>query len=298
VAGVQAWAVTVLGAAVVAIGLRDVFHTLWHPSGHGGLSRRLMALVWRAGRRARRKGRSSVLTGPLAMVLVVFTWVTLVVLGFSLVYWAHLPGGFVLGSELEFQGGPHFLDALYLSAVTVATLGFGDIVPVAEWLRIVVPVQALIGFALLTAAVTWVLQIYPALTRRRALAIRLSLLHRVDARRLVDDPDSDLAAPLLESLATELVQTRVDLTQYSETYYFRDGDEEASLPAMLGVALHLEEAAREAPRSDVRIAGELLGHAIDDFARIVDLQFLHRGVTEAELVEAYAADHGHRVRRP
>src|SRR3712207_2917547 len=253
-----------------------------------------MAGLWRAGGRQRRHGRSTVLTGPLAMVLVVFVWVTLVVLGFTLVYWPHLPGGFVVGSELTTEERPYFLDALYLSTVTVATLGFGDIVPVSEWLRIVVPAQALIGFALLTAAVTWVLQISPTLPRRRALAIRLSLLHRVDARRLVDDPDSDLAAPLLESLATELVQTRVDLAQYSETYYFRDGDEASSLPATLGVALHLEEAARKAPRSDVRIAGELLGHAIDDFALVVDGQFLHRGLSQAEAVEAYAADHGHR----
>jgi len=298
VSGVQACAVTAVGTVVVAVGLRDVFHTLWHPSGRGGISRRLMAGIWRAGRGARRKGRSSVLTGPLAMVLVVFVWVSLVVLGFALVYWPHVQGGFVVGSELQTEERPYFLDALYLSTVTVATLGFGDIVPVSEWLRIVVPAQALIGFALLTAAVTWVLQIYPALTRRRALAIRLSLLHRVDARRLVDDPDSDLAAPLLESLATELVQTRVDLTQYTETYYFRDGDEAASLPAMLGVALHLEEAARKAPRSDVRIAGELLGHAIDDFTSIVDVQFLHRGLAQAQTVGAYAADHGHQVLRP
>ncbi|PZA22240.1 two pore domain potassium channel family protein [Modestobacter versicolor] len=294
----QAWAVTALGAAVLAVGLRDVFHTLWHPSGHGGVSRRVMAAVWRAGRRARQQGRSSVLAGPLAMVVVVFTWVTLVVLGCTLVYWPHLPAGFVTSSELEFQEGPLFLDALYLSTVTVATLGFGDIVPVSEWLRVLVPLQALIGFALVTAAVTWVLQIYPALTRRRALAIRLSLLHRVDARRLVDDADSDLAAPVLESLATELVQSRVDLTQYSETYYFRDGDDQASLPAMLGVAVHLRGAAREAPRSDVRIAGELLGHAIDDFARIVALQFLRDGLPPDDVVDAYAADHGHQVTRP
>jgi voltage-gated potassium channel Kch len=298
VSGGLAWAVSVLGMAVIAVGLRDVFHTLWHPSGRGGVSRRLMAGIWWAGRPARRKGRSTVLTGPLAMVLVVFVWVSLVVLGFTLVYWPHLPGGFVVGSELPTEEGPSFLDALYLSTVTVTTLGFGDIVPVAAGLRLVVPAQALIGFALLTAAVTWVLQIYPALTRRRALAIRLSLLHRVDARRLVDDADSDLAAPLLESLATELVQTRVDLTQYSETYYFRDGDEAASLPAMLGVALHLQEAAEQAPRSDVRVAGELLGHALDDFTLVVDVQFLRRGLSHAAAVEAYAADHGHRVLRP
>jgi hypothetical protein len=175
----------------------------------------------------------------------------------------------------------------------VATLGFGDIVPESEWLRIVVPAQALIGFALLTAAVTWVLQIYPALTRRRSLAIRLALLRRVEAARLVADPDGQLAAPLLESLAADLVQARVDLTQYAETYYFRDGDDEASLPAMLGVAAGLAAAAEGSGRFDVRIGGELLGHAVDDFTRLVDAQFLRCGGGVAEVIEAYAADHGH-----
>jgi hypothetical protein len=179
----------------------------------------------------------------------------------------------------------------------VGTLGFGDIVPTSEWLRVVVPVEALIGFALMTAAVTWVLQIYPALTRRRALAIRLSLLHRVDVRRLVDDPDSDLAAPLLESLATELVQVRVDLTLYPETYYFRDGDDETSLPAVLPVAGSLRRAAAQAPRLDARVAGELLGHAVDDFARVVDRQFLRCGLDPAAVLTAYATDHGHRPER-
>jgi hypothetical protein len=289
----MAWLVTAAGAVVVLVALRDVFHTLWHLSGHGGLSRRVMSIVWRLGRGARRRGRGGVLAGPLAMVVVVLVWVTLVVVGCALVYWPHLPGSFVLGSGAQPQGGD-FLDGLYLSAVTVGTLGFGDIVPTSEWLRVVVPVEALIGFALMTAAVTWVLQIYPALTRRRALAIRLSLLRRVDARRLVDDPDSDLAAPLLESLATELVQVRVDLTQYPETYYFRDGDEQAALPAVLGVAGSLRRAAAQAPRLDARVAGELLGYAIDDLAAVVDQQFLRCELDPAQVLTAYATDHGHR----
>jgi hypothetical protein len=290
--GGVAWLVTATGAAVVLVALRDVFHTLWHPGGHGGMSRRVMGLVWRMGSATRRRGGSAVLAGPLAMVVVVLVWVTLVSVGCALIYWPHVPGGFLLGSEAQSRSG-HFLDALYLSTVTLATLGFGDIVPTSEWLRVVVPVEALIGFALMTAAVTWVLQIYPALTRRRALAIRLSLLHRVDVRRLVDDPDSDLAAPLLESLATELVQVRVDLTQYPETYYFRDGDVEASLPAVLPVAGSLRRAAAQAPRLDARVAGELLGHAVDDFARVVDRQFLRCGLAPAAVLTAYATDHGH-----
>ena len=93
------------------------------------------------------------------MVVVVLAWVALIVLGWTLVYWPHLEDGFFITGALQETSRGGFLDALYLSMVTVATLGFGDIVPTDEWLRIAVPVQALLGFALLTAAVTWVLQI-------------------------------------------------------------------------------------------------------------------------------------------
>jgi hypothetical protein len=180
--------------------------------------------------------------------------------------------------------------------VTVATLGFGDIVPTDEWLRIAVPVQALLGFALLTAAVTWVLQIYPALTRRRALAIRLSLLRRSNAVRVLSEEDVPMAANLLEDLAGELVQTRVDLTQYAETYYFRDGEESASLAASIETAVQLAHAAERSPRPDMRFAGRLLDTALADFAHLLDEQFLRVGGSTEAVLAAYTADHGHPVR--
>jgi Ion channel len=126
---VAGWLVTAAGAAVVLLALRDIFHTLWHPSGRGGFSRRVMSAVWRIGRPRRGRRRVGVLAGPLAMGFVVVTWVALVALGWTLVYWPHLAEGFVLGANLgrDTRGG--LLDALYLSMVTVATLGFGDIIP-------------------------------------------------------------------------------------------------------------------------------------------------------------------------
>ncbi|MGY1762433.1 potassium channel family protein [Geodermatophilus sp. SYSU D00779] len=292
--GVLGWFVTAVGAALVFVALRDIFHTIWHPTGRGGLSRRLMATVWRIGRRRRALGA---LVGPLAMVVVVLAWVLLILLGWALVYWPHLPGGFVFGSGLDPASRAGFLDAVYLSTVTLATLGFGDIVPAADWLRIAVPVQALVGFGLITAAVSWVLQVYPALTRRRALAVRLSLLRRVDTLGLVADPQSAMAAPLLEDLAVGLAQLRVDLTQYAETYYFRDGDPEASLPAMLGVALHLSEHAQRTLGADARYAGELLDTAVGDYLHVVDEQFLHVGGPARAIASAYADDHGQELAR-
>jgi hypothetical protein len=233
-----------------------------------------------------------VLAGPLAMALVVLAWVVLVVLGWTLVYWPHLDRGFALSGDLRLSSRGGFLDALYLSMVTIATLGFGDIVPTGEWLRIVVPVEALLGFVLLTAAVTWVLQIQPALTRRRALAIRLSLLRRAGAPRVLAEDDVPMAAGLLEDLAGDLVQARVDLTQYAETYYFRDGEEATNLAATLGTAAELARAATGSARADLRFAGSLLDAALEDLARLLDRQFLRTGGDRAAVLAAYADDHG------
>ena len=287
------WLITGAGVVIVLAALRDIFHTLWHPSGRSGFSRQIMAAVWRAGRPRRGRRRVSVLAGPLSMVVVVLAWVGFIVLGWTLVYWPHLDDGFFISEGLQETSRGGFPDALYLSMVTVATLGFGDIVPTDEWLRIAVPVQALLGFALLTAAVTWVLQIYPALTRRRALAIRLSLLGRADAVRVLAGEDVPMAANLLEDIAGELVQARVDLTQYAETYYFRDGDASASLAATIGTAVDLAHAAERSPRADLRFAGTLLDLALGDFARLVDEQFLRVGGPPQAVLSAYAADHGH-----
>jgi hypothetical protein len=287
------WVITCVGALVVLATLRDVFHTLWHPSGRSGLGRKVMAVVWRAGRPRRGRRRVSVLAGPLSMVVVVLAWIAFIVLGWTFIYWPHLADGFSISQQLEDTARGGFLDALYLSMVTVATLGFGDIVPTSEWLRIAVPVQALLGFVLLTAAVTWVLQVYPALTRRRALAIRLSLLRRADAVRVLSEEDVPMAANLLEDLAGELVQSRVDLTQYAETYYFRDGEESASLAATIGTAVQLAHAAERSHRPDMRFAGKLLDTALNDFAELLDAQFLRIGGSPQTVLTAYAADHGH-----
>ena len=287
------WVITCVGVFVVLATLRDIFHTLWHPGGRSGLGRKLLAAVWRVGRPRRGRRRVSVLAGPLSMVVVVLAWVVLIVFGWTFIYWPHLADGFFISEGLQESTRGGFTDALYLSMVTVATLGFGDIVPTEEWLRIAVPVQALLGFALLTAAVTWVLQIYPALIRRRALAIRLSLLRRADAVRVLSEEDVPMAANLLEDLAGELVQARVDVTQYAETYYFRDGEESASLAANIRIALQLAQAAERSPRADMRFAGRLLDAALGDFVHVLNAQFLRVDGPPEAVLAAYAADHGH-----
>ncbi|MGW2888604.1 potassium channel family protein [Streptomyces griseoruber] len=284
------WLVSLVGAGLVMITLRDLFHTLWHPTRHGGLSRLVMTALWRLARRFRAPGRVVGLVGPLAMVTVVGMWALTVVLGWAIVYWPHMPGAFTFSPGSKAAQEPALLDSLYLSLVTVATLGLGDIAPDEGWLRLVSPLEALVGFALLTATVSWVLEIYPALTRRRVLAIRLALLR--DADPTTPQIDGTAGALLLESLATEVVRVRIDFTQYAEAYYFHDGEDHSSLAAMVGYATVLAQRGQAAERPEVRLAGALLTGALNDLAAILDQRFLHTGGPPTAVFAAYAADHG------
>jgi hypothetical protein len=290
VRGVLGWLVSAAGAVLVLVALRDIFSTIWHPGGRGGMTRRLMAGVWALGRR---RSWLHHLSGPLAMVTVVFVWLAMILLGWALVYWPHLQTGFLYSEGLDPASHDGLSDALYLSAVTLGTLGVGDIAPTATWLRIAVPVESLVGFGLITAAVSWVLEVYPAITRRRSLAVRLAHLNAAGTRDLLRAGTSSVAAPLLLDLSSGIAQLRADLTQYAETYYFRDGDPEASLPAMFSVVLDLADGARRSADPDIRFAGDLLAVSAEDYLRVIDRLFLGVGGSAREICAAYADDHRH-----
>jgi hypothetical protein len=291
------WAAPAAGLLLVAVVLRDIFHTLIHPAGQGTLARLVFRALWRVPGRLRRPARPIALVGPLGVVLVIVVWAVLVVVGWALVYWPFLPDGFSYSQNLDAERRSSALDAVYVSLVTMATLGFGDVVPVEPWLRLAAPLEALVGFALLTAAVSWVLQVYPALARRRVLALRLDSLCRADPTGAWVDDGSSTPATVLHGLATEVAAVRVDLTQYAETYYFRDPDHVASIAAELGVACGLAERAVSAARGDVRLAGRTLRASLEDLAERVDRAHLAVGGSMQDVLDAFAADHGRTPRR-
>ncbi|MFD3789298.1 potassium channel family protein [Streptomyces cyaneofuscatus] len=284
------WLFNVAGAALVLFVLRDEFHTLWHPTRHGGLSRLVMTALWRLSSSLMPRCRASGLAGPVAMVAVVAVWALTVVVGWALIYWPHMPDAFTYTAGLRPAEHASFVDALYISLVNVSTLGLGDIAPTEGWLRILAPLEALVGFALLTATVSWTLGIYPALARRRALALRLSHLARTHPT--TDQIDTDAGAAILDSLAAGISVISVDFMQYAGSYYFHDGDDRTSLALHITYADHLADQAAVARHPDVRLAAAALRAALEDLAFILDQRFLHtRGATRT-VFDAFARDHG------
>jgi hypothetical protein len=285
------WVIALIGGLLVAVVVRDVFHTLFHPIGHGSIAPQVMKFVWWLLRLFPPDRRIASLTGPLGIALVVLTWGAIAILGWAMLYLAQMPDGFAYSSELNRDGRNEVFDSLYLSLVTIGTLGFGDIVPISPILRVIVPLEALFGFMLLTAAVSWVLQIYPALHRRRVLALELSTLR--EARRVNPNLGIDaIPTHVLTGLADAVVEARNDFTQYGATYYFRDLEADASLASSLEYATQLATEASTA-QPQTRLAGALITAAVESLAGLLNQEFLRLDGDTAEVLRAYAADHRH-----
>ncbi|MFE0698791.1 potassium channel family protein [Streptomyces sp. NPDC058872] len=286
----MSWLPVLAGAALILLILRDVFHTIWHPTRHGGLSRLVMRGVWRLSAHRGTRRRPIGLAGPLGMVTVVAVWALTLTAGWALLYWPQMPDGFSYDTELDPAEHADPLDAWYISLVTLTTLGLGDIAPTSGWLRVLAPAEALVGFALLSATVAWILGVYPALARRRALALRLSHVRR--SRLPAPALDSAGGAALLDGLAAALSTATVDFLQYAESYYFYDGDESVSLAAQLPWTWKLAARADRARHPDVRLAASILRTALEDLSAVLDERFLRTGGPPERVFARYAADHG------
>ncbi len=71
---------TGLGAVLVLVALRAMFHTLWQPRGMGTLCRLVFRGVWRVSRALAARGRPTQLRGPVAALLTVLVWTTMIVI--------------------------------------------------------------------------------------------------------------------------------------------------------------------------------------------------------------------------
>ncbi len=284
---------TLGGLLLIAIALRDIFDVLFHPEGRGDLSHAIMRGVWRVlGRVANRRPRAFPLAGPLGVLAVIGSWSLLITAGWALVLWPHLES-FRDTDGVPAQGD--FIEALHISLLTVSTSGYGDVTPVDQWLRVVAPLEALIGFGLLTASVAWFLAVHPAVLRRRALAYELWLLREAGG----DERDApELDEDLLAELTSRLIVIQRDLVAMPASYYFAEFDERFSLAAELPF---LRAVARRSVTGGGTAAerqhARMLDAAIDDLLQTIAGRFHRLSSSDADAVlEAFA--HDHRKRAP
>lgn len=111
--------------------------------------------MWRAVKAPSRSRRSLSYAGPVAMLANMLIRVGGLWLGFALIYGSGMSAG----------------DSIYASGEALTTVGFGHQPFDPEWLRYVGVVEAAGGFGVFSAAITYVLSVYPLVTQLRRSAL-------------------------------------------------------------------------------------------------------------------------------
>jgi hypothetical protein len=283
-------ALTTLGIVLILAAVRDVFHTLFNPSKQGDLSEWIARGIWRGTKRLIPNALN--FAGPVAFISVVLYWTLSVIVGFALIYYPRISQAFTFTAGLDRTQYQTVVGALDASIGSLITLSSG-IYSNQPWIQLLMGIESIIGFGLLTASVSWILSIYPVLEHRKSLAHEASLLHFTETqgiRRLRDISESDLHSLLL-GLASQLITSRNELIQFPITYYFHENERETSLAAILPYMADI--AAQNVHREGgVAMAATVLGGAIDDYLKFVARTFMDRRFRDRyEILAAFAADH-------
>ena len=172
-------AAPLLGAALICAALLDISITVLHTQVESPISNGLARVFWRLltflTRGLSDDSRGAVLAwgAPMMILGIIVFWATLLIVGFGLSFvpLIHDPAFFVIANG---RGASVLEDAIYQSAVSFLTIGYGDVVAVSPLPRVLETVEAGLGLLTISMAVTYLLSVYQLIPRKLALAIALN----------------------------------------------------------------------------------------------------------------------------
>lgn len=270
-----------VGTLLVLFTLREVFRDIFHPTRGGNLS----DWIGRACSVLFRHTRYRNALGPLALVAVLLSWVFLLAFGFAILYFGLYPRDFVTTSPESLSAVSRAVHCLYFSFGALCTFGTFDLNPRTDWLRLVVAAEGLIGISLITASVSWLVLLYPALERQRYIARQVSLLEQAEKESGLSSVE-EFGAPFLLRLSRELLQVRLDVVLFPISLYFYAMQPEFTLAAALPKAHRFAADGMGADqKTDTRLAATQLGISVRELGRTIAERVLRiDGQTETETI--------------
>ncbi|MGI4756792.1 MAG: hypothetical protein ACRYGF_08080 [Janthinobacterium lividum] len=198
----------------------------------------------------------------------ILCWVILLAAGFALVFC-----GLSMQGLIMFQGPPasspwiSLFRSIYLSFGALDTFQTFDAELRPDWLRLLITIEGLIGLSMITASVSWLVLLYPALARTRFFAKRISLLRKAEERVQLSLVEH-LGVRVLTELAVGVIQLRLDFILFPILFNFYASDQSASiaftLPELSRIA---NNGMAESLPAEVRLAGAQLQVALEELAK-------------------------------
>ncbi|MGI4979405.1 MAG: hypothetical protein ACRYHB_03290 [Janthinobacterium lividum] len=278
----------VAGTFLVLFTLREVFRDIFHPTLSGNLSDALgdgLSLLLR-------HTRLRQAAGPLVLIAVLLSWIVLLCLGFAIIYYGLYPQDFTTTAGVESMSvGSRMVHCLYFSAGALCTFQTFDLNPKTDWLRLIVALQGLVGISMITASVSWLVLLYPALARVRATARWLSIAAEAEERSGLSVQEHD--ASFLSLLEQRLIQARLDLVLFPILLHFYALTPGYTLAFALPTACrYAREGMAVGQTVRTRLAATKVLIALEDLARTVGERLMDADIFQTPDVgavfEAYA----------
>jgi hypothetical protein len=244
-----------LGAALMALALVDVFITVLYARARGGvIASAVGTAVWRGFRGlARLAGRHEAfvlsLCGPAVLVTMVIAWALALTLGAALIMWPALGEGIRAGGG---QTPRDFVTALFAAGNSLSIVGAGDFEPRTTGMRALYLFNSIAGASVLSLTLTYLMQVYNALLRRNSFALTLYLLsgESDDAAELIcglgPRGDFETGATTLSALAIELAAVKETHHLYPVLFYFRFQEPFYAVSALTATSLDMASLIRTA----------------------------------------------------
>lgn len=276
----------IAGVFCVFAVLFDAFQTIILPrraTGRLRITRIFFILTWSPWRLfARRisspKARETAFSfyGPLSLILLLVLWAAVIVLGFSLIFFA------IFSPFYDLRQHPGFLSDLYISGATISTLGPTDAGPLYVASRWLMVLEAGIGFGFLAIVMGYFPVLYSAFSRRE---VSISLL---DARagspptaaellRRHVHPDAAEALSILlvewERWSAELLESHIS---FPLLCYFRSQHNNQSwlsaLTSMLDASALLIAGVQGHEARQAQLTFAMARHALVDLSQVFNLK--------------------------
>jgi len=283
------------GVSLILTGIVDVFFTVLHPDGFGFLSSPLYKGLFASMRLLTRplppkfRALGLSMAAPLMIPVSITVWMALVLTGYAFVYYVGMSSASFNFSSPGLE--PSLGEALYVSGTAISTLGFGDVTPADGLYQTLTVSEALIGFGILTLAVSYIVGIYGVVQRLGVLGA--GLLHQASdtaeplsilAPHFPDGEPRDID-PHIMGLHRSLVELYEGLKRYPILYYYHSRRPYRSLPYTFrmigGVAgalrwgLSNDHPAGQSPWLPTLVTG------VDMMTSYIDERFLSKCLEEA-----------------
>ena len=294
---------TICGVFLLALVSYEIYATILRATKRTGpisqsLNRILWSLVKRIAKNFGRRWRHRLLNSvaPLLLPFLFSFFIVLLITGFALIYFPRIETDFYQSNEARAE--TEWIRSFYFSGITIFTIGYGDIVPRSSGMRLLAMIEGLSGIALISLAVTYLLTVYGALERKRAVA--LNFYHQAaQGADVANFIVRHFARGRFYGLTDELKLATRDLQELLETHiehpvihYFHPLEVYKSLPRALFVVLEAtailrsilnpEKYVEAGDHPDVSIAAENARYVLAELVTSLNLQKMANTDFESE----------------